>query len=558
MNPVVLLLIGMVLGFVIGWLWVTVRSKAELAAAQIEAAGRVKGAESTLSEVRAQLNALQASFDSRGKEISGLQLLLRGESEQKVKAQTELEQLQATLEDLESLRDRVRKEGELRVAAETKLLEAQANLEEQRKSLDEARKNLSDTFQALSAEALKSNNQAFIALARSTFETVQAQARGDLETRHKAFDALVVPLKESLERYEKQILEMEKARQNAYGTLEEQLRTLAATNQQLQEKTSTLAIVLKGGSQARGRWGEMTLRNAAELAGMSEHCDFTEQETLESESGRLRPDMIVRLPGNRRIAVDAKVPLQAFLDASAAAKEEERKAALDRHAQLVRTHMNQLSARSYWEQLEPAPELVVLFLPGESFFSAALEQDHTLIEDGMQKRVVLATPTTLIALLWAVAYGWREEQITKNARLISELGKELHDRIRPFLAHFQGIGSALEKAVEAYNKAVASMEARVLPSARKLKELGAATGEELPQLEPVDEITRALAAPEATPAAEDGSKLAGDTGESEPGQEASPNPEVGTGESEPSQEASPIPEVSMGESEPNQEAGSSS
>jgi DNA recombination protein RmuC len=496
MTSIFLLVIGTVLGIVIAWLWATSRSATVIQRAQVEAEGRVRAAESTLAEVRTQLNALQASLDAKEKEASSLQQMLRGESEQKVKAQTELEQLQNRLEDLEALRERMKTEGEMRVAAETKLAEAQANLEEQKKLLEEAKKNLSDTFQALSAEALKSNNQAFIALARSTFETIHAQAEGDLESRQKAIDALLVPLRESLNRYETQILEMEKARQSAYGTLEEQLRSLAVTNQQLQEKTATLAFALKGGSQARGRWGEMTLRNVAELAGMSEHCDFTEQETFTVESGRLRPDMIVRLPGNRRIAVDAKVPLQAFLDASAATKEEERAKALDKHAQSVRAYMNELAGRSYWEQLEPAPEVVVLFLPGESFFSAALEQDRTLIEDGIRRRVVLATPTTLIALLWAVAYGWRQEQVAENARLISELGKDLYDRLRPFLAHFEGIGSTLGRAVDSYNKAVGSLEGRVLPSARKLKELGAATGDELPEIEPVDELPRALTAAE--------------------------------------------------------------
>ena len=499
MISIILLIAGVVLGGIIAWLWAAARSAVALQKVQLEAEGRVKAAETSATEVRTQLTALEGLFGAKEKEASNLQQQLRGESEQKVKAQTELEQFEQRLEDLAALRERMKSEGEMRVAAETKLEEAQTNLEEQKKIVDEAKKNLSDAFQALSAEALKSNNEVFFTLAKSTFETMQARAKGDLETRQQAIDALVAPLKESLSRYEAQVLEMEKARQSAYGTLEEQLRSLAVTNQLLQEKTSTLAIVLRGGSQARGRWGEMTLRNVADLAGMSEHCDFTEQESFASESGRLRPDMIVRLPGNRRIAVDAKVPLQAFIDAAAAAKEEDRKAALEKHAQSVRTYMNQLAARGYSAELEPAPDIVVLFLPGESFFSAALEQDRTLIEDGFRKRVVLATPTTLIALLWAVAYGWRQERIAENARAISELGKELHDRLRPFLAHFQSIKSSLTKAVDSYNKAVSSLEGRVLPSARKLKELGAATGDDLPVIEPVDELPRPLTAAEGNP-----------------------------------------------------------
>ena len=368
---------------------------------------------------------------------------------------------------------------------------------DQRKLLDDAQKTLLESFQALSAEALKSNNQAFIALARSQFETLQAQAKGDLETQQKAIDGLVSPLKDSLGRYEQQILEMEKTRQKAYGTLDEQLRNLAQVNQRLEEETKNLRNALSSPLKARGRWGELTLRRVVELAGMSEHCDFTEQESINTESGRQRPDMIVKLPGNRRIAVDAKVPLQAFLDAVNTEKtEKERAEALAAHGGLVRGHMNQLSERKYWEQVGPELELVVLFLPGESFFSAALEQDRELIDDGMQKKVVLATPTTLIALLRSAAYLWQQEKITQNAKEISDLGKQLYDRIGTFLEHFEAIGDSLKAAVKSYSNAVGSMESRVLVSARKFKELGVASGEEIPELKPVDEVPRALAAPE--------------------------------------------------------------
>ena len=426
---------------------------------------------------------------------------LEGKTEGRITAAERLaEELRAQAEslrqNLDGLQQKLKLEGELKAAAEARLNEAQANFEERRKDLEEARQKLSDAFNALAAEALKSNNQAFIQLAKSTFETIHAQAKGDLETRQKAIDGMIAPLKESLTRYEEQIQTMERARQSAYGSLEELLRNLAGLNQQLQKDTGALANALKGGPQARGRWGEMTLQRVTELAGMSEHCDFTEQESFETEGGRQRPDMVVNLPNGRRIAVDAKVPLQAFLDAAAATNEKERGEHLARHGQYVRAHMNQLASRGYWDPLGPALELVVLFLPGESFFSAALEQDRTLIEDGMAKRVVLATPTTLIALLRAVAYGWRQEQLAQNAQIISKLGRDLYDRIRTFALNLGKVGPALKGAVEHYNSAVGSFESRVLPSVRKFKELGAAVGEEIPDLAPVDETPRSLNAPE--------------------------------------------------------------
>ena len=403
-------------------------------------------------------------------------------------------QVEGARRDFEALRKTLDAEREARVRAQTVLEQASANLEEQRTLLEQAQARLADTFRALSDEALKSNNQAFLELARKSFEAVLSEARGDLGKRQEAIDGLVKPLGESLKQYEDHVRALELSRQKAYDGVEGQLKTLATTHDRLEKETRNLSTALRN-PQVRGRWGEMTLRRVVELAGMSEHCDFTEQVSVDSEAGRLQPDMVVHLPAKREVVVDAKVPLDAFLRALETESDEEREQCLRHHARQTREHMKKLSLKDYWDQFPQAPEFVVMFIPGESFFGAAADHDRALIEDGMRNKVILATPTTLIAVLLAVAYGWRQEQLAQNARAVSELGKDLHDRLSKLAEHFTKLRGALEKANEAYNDAVGSMERRVFPAARRFRDLGVTTAE-IPAVEPLDSVPRRLSAPE--------------------------------------------------------------
>ncbi len=421
---------------------------------------------------------LRSRFESRLLELSE-----RAQRAESTAAELRAQQAEARTE-LTQVRERLAGAEQARAVAETRIEEASRHLAEQQTHLAQTRSELTDVFKALSSESLQQNNQAFLDLARASLETFHTQAAGDLAQRQQAVESLVKPLQETLARYEDHLRQLERVRQTAYGGLDDHL-------QRLRQETGNLAKALRAPS-VRGRWGEISLRRVVELAGLSSHCDFIEQEMVEGGEGRLRPDLIVQLPGGRQIVVDAKAVLSAYLEAYDATEEAPRAAALAKHAAQVRSRMDQLGAKVYWTQFANSPEFVVLFLPGEHFLSAALEQDPGLIEEGFARRVILATPTTLVALLHAVAYGWRQEQLSEHAQQAGRLGKELYERMAVLADHWAEVGESLEKSVLSYNRAVGSLESRVLPAARKFKELGVTSEKDIAPLEAVEAMPRAL------------------------------------------------------------------
>ncbi len=466
-------------------------------------AARAQARESEVASRVASLEAEREGLKDRADAAGRLETALREETGRRTAAEATCLQIDGLRDELMGrdaelarTRQELRALGEAKSELEAELRAAAEAQAQQRELLSTAEARLSDTFNALAAKTLQASSQQFMDLAKVQFEALSAQAAGELEKRETAITQLVAPVRESLDKVQLRIAEVEKDRHGAYSALLNQVELLAKGQTDLRRETTSLVGALRR-PNVRGRWGELQLKRVIEMAGMIDHVDFQEQPSVTTDDGDLRPDLVVRLPGGRSIVVDAKAPLDAYLSSLEQTDEAAVKALLVDHARQLREHMVKLSRKAYWEQFPNTPDFVVLFIPGEVFYSAALEQDPELIESGVRQKVIFATPTTLIALLRTVAFGWRQEALADDARRIAELGKELYDRLQTLAGHWVAVGNGLTKAVGSYNQAVASLDSRVLTTARKFRDLNvAADSKEPEELKPVELVVREIQAEE--------------------------------------------------------------
>lgn len=385
-----------------------------------------------------------------------------------------------------------------RVRLNTQLENQAVATQDKLRALHANRQQFENTFKSLAGDVLRSSSSEFLKLAEVNFRNLHAQSSNELEKREKAVENLVRPIRETLGQTEQHIRKMEKERQEAHGALTLHLEFMAQAQEKLQSETGNLVKALRR-PEVRGQWGELTLRRLAELAGMAEHCDFDQQQSFDTEEGKQRPDMVVHMPAGRDIIVDAKAPMDAYLCAIEAEDDQKRSAEIQRHARNVRDRVRELSGKSYWQNLCSSPEFVVLFIPGDQFLSAAMEVDPKLMEDAMSDKVVLATPSSLVALLRAVAYGWRQETLAENAEQIRCVGIDLYERLSTFAEHLDKLGSSLNRSVESYNKAVGSFDTRVLPGAKKFNEMGIEGKKQVVELKPVERMPRPVQNESAEP-----------------------------------------------------------